>query len=84
MISTPGRAGPTRVGIVAGRRIGGAVVRNRAKRRLREALARAEVPAEGSYIVVALSDLAKVGFAELVAWVRKGAAPAGEKMEQEE
>lgn len=32
------RAGPTRVGITAGRRVGGAVVRNRARRRLREAL----------------------------------------------
>ncbi len=84
VISASGAAGPARVGVVAGRRVGRAVVRNRAKRRLREALARAELPAGSSYIVVALSDLTKVGFAELVAWVRQGAASTGAEMEHGE
>ena len=81
MISAPGLGGPPRVGVVAGRRIGGAVVRNRAKRRLREALVRTDLAAGSSYIVVALSDLARTSFGELVAWVRQGVAPANEESE---
>lgn len=81
MISAAGEAGPAHVGVVAGKKVGGAVVRNRAKRRLREALARVELPGGSSYIVVALSDLAAVRFADLVAWVRQGAAPRMKEME---
>lgn len=36
----PAPAGPTRVGFSVGKRVGGAVVRNRVKRRLREAVRR--------------------------------------------
>lgn len=45
------RDGPTRVGLVVGRRVGSAVVRNRIRRRLRAA-ATAAVPAIGVDIAV--------------------------------
>jgi ribonuclease P protein component len=37
LVAAPNLVGPTRVGVVAGRRVGPAVARNRAKRLLREA-----------------------------------------------
>jgi len=83
VIAAPGVAEEVKVGVVAGRRVGGAVVRNRAKRRLREALARAELTSGRSYIVIALSDLAEASFADLVAWVRQGAAPGRIETEQD-
>ena len=50
----PGTAGPLRLGFTATKKIGGAVVRNRAKRRLREAarLLLAEAPPPGWDLVL--------------------------------
>ena len=70
VITAEGRPGPARVGFVAGRRIGGAVERNRAKRRLREAMAKVAVPEEMTYVVVAQPGVNQVGFDRLVAWLR--------------
>ncbi len=57
-----------RVGITAGRRLGGAVVRNRAKRRLREALRRLEgrLSARGDVVLVARPPAGTVRFSALV------------------
>ena len=41
VLGSPTAAGPSRLGLIVSRRIGGAVVRNRAKRRLRAAFAAA-------------------------------------------
>lgn len=64
-----GRPGPPRVAVTAGRRVGGAVVRNRAKRRLREAIARAPIRDGREYVVVADHSVVEVPFEELTAWV---------------
>jgi len=48
-----GDQGPGRVTVVAGRKLGGAVVRNRAKRRLRAALREVTVPRGTDVVVVA-------------------------------
>lgn len=50
--SPPGAAERGRVAFVAGRKLGGAVVRNRAKRVLREAVRRAGGPWQGFDIVI--------------------------------
>jgi len=56
-------SGPTRVGVTVGRRVGGAVVRNRARRRVRE--------------VVRLAYPALCSGWDLVFVVREGAADVG-------
>jgi len=71
-MSLAGGAGPPRVGVVAGRRVGGAVVRNRVKRRLREALARAELRDGTDYVVVAFPGAATATYEEILSWVRRG------------
>ena len=66
MICAGGETGLPQVGIVASRRVGGAVTRNRAKRRLREALMRVGLRQDTAYIVVASPDVATMGFEHLV------------------
>lgn len=74
-----------RVGYTASRRVGGAVVRNRAKRRLRAAAARV-LPEQGrpatDYVLIARAATAERPFADLVADLeaalrRIGRGPAG-------
>ena len=66
MICAGGENGLPQVGIVASRRVGGAVTRNRAKRRLREALKRVELRQDTAYVVVASPDTAGMGFDHLI------------------
>jgi len=64
---------PARVGFVVGRRTGGAVVRNRLRRRLRHLLAEryGELPA-GSYTVLrALPGAEALSYAELAAEISR-------------
>lgn len=76
--------GPPRVGVVAGRRVGGAVVRNRVKRRLREALARAELRDGTTYIVVALPGVATATYEEMLSWVRRGIRSGRNEVEEKD
>ncbi|MDP2623730.1 MAG: ribonuclease P protein component [Actinomycetota bacterium] len=65
-----GEPGPPRVACVAGRGVGGAVRRNRAKRRLREALRRVPLRDGCDYVVVASGAVTEAPFEVLVGWVR--------------
>ncbi len=55
-----------RVGIVAGKKVGNAVYRNRAKRRLREAASRADLRSHIDYILVASPETVEIVFQDLV------------------
>jgi ribonuclease P protein component len=61
--------GPARVGIAVRRQLGGAVERNRVRRRLREASARAHraLPAGVDVVIVPRAEAATASFEELVA-----------------
>ena len=64
--------GSTRVGLVAGRRVGGAVVRNRAKRRLRAALDRIDLPDRIDVVVIASPSVSTAPFTDVERWVEDG------------
>lgn len=71
MLRAPGSLGPPQVGFVAARRVGNAVRRNRAKRRLREAMMKVELQANTAYIVIASPGVATMGFDELTRRLRE-------------
>ncbi|TDI46793.1 MAG: ribonuclease P protein component [Acidobacteria bacterium] len=66
VISASGDSGPAQVGIVAGRGVGNAVRRNRAKRRLREALSLVELRPGTAYVVIASHEVVAMPFDRLV------------------
>ena len=63
----PSPSGETRTTVVAGKKVGGAVARNRAKRRLRSALQVARFPEGFDVVVVARSRCLCLAFSELEA-----------------
>ena len=73
VITAEGQPGPPRVGFVAGRNVGSAVVRNRAKRRLREAAAQAELKDGADYVVIASASVVEAPFRRLVACLEQAA-----------
>jgi ribonuclease P protein component len=68
VITAPRQSGPGRIGITASRRVGGAVVRNRVKRLVREFFRRhqhAIVPPQ-DVLVIARTQAAEASYAEVV------------------
>jgi len=63
--ASPHAEAPPRVGFVVSRAVGNAVVRNRVKRRLRELVRAAELPAAARVVVRALPPAASSSYAEL-------------------
>lgn len=61
---------PARVAVVVSRKVGGAVQRNRARRRLRAALAELSLPTGLDFAVIARSPALVTPFADLVAQAR--------------
>lgn len=70
VISTAGREGQVGIGLIAGRRVGGAVDRNRAKRRIRHALDRIRLPVGTDVVVIASREVVTADFQDLVGWLR--------------
>lgn len=69
VFAAPG-SGPPRVAFVAGRAAGNAVQRNRAKRRLREAVRRVPLRDDRDYVVIASASVVEAPFETLVSWAR--------------
>jgi len=69
VLRAPGPAGPPRVGFVVGRKVGGAVQRNRAKRRLRQAARVAPLQDATDYVIVASAAVVGVPFDRLIRWL---------------
>jgi ribonuclease P protein component len=66
-----GDPGAPQVGFVAGRKVGNAVQRNRAKRRLREAMHRTHLLVDTAYIVVASPHVLDAEFTTLASWLEE-------------
>jgi ribonuclease P protein component len=72
VVAAAGGQGSPLVGILAGRAVGNAVQRNRAKRRLREAVARAPIRHDRDYVVIAGRAVLEAAFEDVVGWVARG------------
>ncbi len=71
------------VGVVAGKNVGNAVQRNRAKRRLREAARRVDLEPSTAYVLVASQEVLDVSFRRLVEWLSSAVLPV-ERAESED
>lgn len=69
--------GHIRLGIVAGRRLGNAVLRNRVKRRIRAAVTAATLDTSSDYVIVPTPQTASIEFTKLVQAIE--AAARGER-----
>lgn len=60
-----------RIGLVAGRRLGSSVTRNRIKRRIRHACHHVELPPRTDLVVIPSPRVAQVPFSTLVEWLQR-------------
>ena len=67
------------VGVVAGRKVGSAVARNRAKRRLREAASRSKLRPDRVYVFIADEEILTAKFSQILQWVNEAVDKAEEK-----
>lgn len=73
VVCAPGDPGAPQVGFVAGRRVGNAVRRNRAKRRLRAAAGAVRLDRDTAYVVIASSEVVTADFAKVAGWLQRAA-----------
>lgn len=60
-----------RIGLVAGRRLGSAVTRNRIKRRVRHACRHVEFSPGWDHVVIPTSEVARAPFPTLIGWISR-------------
>lgn len=69
LYGAPGDPGVVRVGVAAGKKVGGSVERNRAKRRLRAAARQVGFPPGNDFLIVASRAAVEAPFEDLVHWL---------------
>lgn len=69
VVRAPAPGGRGGVAVVAGRRVGSAVARNRAKRRIRAALGEVAIPSGELVAVLATDRVLDAPYTELVDWL---------------
>lgn len=71
MVSSPGRAGPPRLGLLVSKSCGTAVTRNRIKRRLRSAVDSVELQPGTDYVIIATDQLAQAPHNQIKTWLTR-------------
>jgi len=71
LVRTPGREGPPRVGFVVSKGSGGAVTRNRIKRRLRHAIVGKALQPGMDYVIIANREVSEAPFAQIETWLSR-------------
>lgn len=69
MVVAPGPGDETRIGLVVGKAVGGAVDRNRVKRRLRHALQHIPLEQAMDYVIIGDRQVVDAAFGELRHWL---------------
>ena len=76
VIQAPNGAGMTRVAVIATKRVGGAVARNRAKRRVWAALRETHLPESTDIAVVVSKPVLDASFNRLGVWLERSLSSA--------
>lgn len=71
-VVAPGEEGVARVGLIVSRKVGNSVKRNRAKRRIRQAVAECSPGVGLDYVLIATPEVTTAQWADLTRWVREG------------
>lgn len=71
MVSSPGPAGPPRLGLMVSKNCGTAVTRNRIKRRLRSAAASVQLQPGIDYVIIATDQVAEAPYQEIEDWLQR-------------
>lgn len=69
VVVSPGPEGAPTVGFIAGKKVGSAVLRNRAKRRMRAAAAQSRLESDTVYVLIADRGVLDAEFGRLVSWI---------------
>ena len=71
MVTSPGKPGPPRLGLIVAKSCGTAVARNRIKRRLRAAAEASGLEPGVDYVIIASREVAEVPYDRLTGWLRR-------------
>lgn len=77
VVACRGLDNTTRTGLVVGKSVGNSVARNRAKRRLRHALAKTPLEQAMDYVIIADRRVAGASFADLCDWLQSAVERVG-------